>query len=254
MKILPLYHHFLEQTNVTFGVGAWRIDRSHGIREKQRKRGKGLRGTRNGGKKDPMGNGSNNLSGPDCRFEARRGDRTPFPTVNLIHRLVCPQWWCRIINKRLPRAGYLLCRFVIRCASHLCTYNGLTNRFSWKREREKKINKKERKKEKKINKKERKKRWEKSKLRVNMASCIFIKFIEFFPFFRWYFHGYGFTWFNFMFIVSMNTSFRFVRCLLFRFGLWVVNRGRTTIGLVSCRGYGFDATRILSVWDGAEVW
>ena len=91
MKILPLYHHFLEQTNVTFGVGAC-IDRSHGIRGKQRKRGKGLRGTRNGGKKDPMGNGSNNLSGPDCRFEAQRGDRTPFPTVNPIHRLVCPQW------------------------------------------------------------------------------------------------------------------------------------------------------------------
>lgn len=43
-------------------------------------------------KKDPTGNGSNNLSGPDCRFEARRGDRTPFPTVNPIHGLVCPQW------------------------------------------------------------------------------------------------------------------------------------------------------------------
>lgn len=181
------------------------IPRNKREAKKKRERVK-VRGAREKEKKDPMGNGSNNLSGPDCRFEARRGDRTPFPTVNPIHRLVCPQWWCRIINKRLPRAGYLLCRFVIRCTSHLCTYNGLTNRFSWKkREKEKKINKKGRKKERNV---------EKSRLRVNTASAPSLNSSSFF-FFRWYFHGYGSTWFNFMFIVSTNTSFRFVRCLLF---------------------------------------
>lgn len=192
------------------------IPRNKREAKKKRERVK-VRGAREKEKKDPMGNGSNNLSGPDCRFEARRGDRTPFPTVNPIHRLVCPQWWCRIINKRLPRAGYLLCRFVIRCTSHLCTYNGLTNRFSWKkREKEKKINKKGRKKERNV---------EKSRLRVNTASAPSLNSSSFFFFFRWYFHGYGSTWFNFMFIVSTNTSFRFVRCLLFiglACGLWIV--------------------------------
>lgn len=44
----PFSHHhpytFLkQQTNVIFGVRAWRIDRSRGIKGKQRKRGKGLR-------------------------------------------------------------------------------------------------------------------------------------------------------------------------------------------------------------------
>lgn len=192
------------------------IPRNKREAKKKRERVK-VRGAREKEKKDPMGNGSNNLSGPDCRFEARRGDRTPFPTVNPIHRLVCPQWWCRIINKRLPRAGYLLCRFVIRCTSHLCTYNGLTNRFSWKkREKEKKINKKGRKKERNV---------EKSRLRVNTTSAPSLNSSSFFFFFRWYFHGYGSTWFNFMFIVSTNTSFRFVRCLLFiglACGLWIV--------------------------------
>lgn len=159
------------------------IPRNKREAKKKRERVK-VRGAREKEKKDPMGNGSNNLSGPDCRFEARRGDRTPFPTVNPIHRLVCPQWWCRIINKRLPRAGYLLCRFVIRCTSHLCTYNGLTNRFSWKkREKEKKINKKGRKKERNV---------EKSRLRINTASApslnssSFFFFSLIFPWLRFY--------------------------------------------------------------------
>lgn len=39
--------------------------------------------------------------------------------------------------------------------------------------------------------------------------------------------------------------------IVYWFGLWVVNRGRMTIGLVSCRGYGFDAARICLRWSGS---
>lgn len=97
--------------------------------------------------------------------------------------------------------------------------------------------------------------FEKSKL--NMACSSSLNSSNFLFFFLFFFvDGYDSTWFNLHVYCFDEYLVSFVRCLLLRFGLWVVNRGRMTIGLVSCRGCGFDAGlfRFEMEWKcGAEV-